>query len=342
MDWRRARQAGREQGAKAPAAQAGRGNVPRQCKACTRAGRQALCQAGPRPRVSQQPRREPPGAHRWNMYLSGVVSRCSSRWWNACCATYARRRLGWRHTWLPVSGLCSPVMIWVFWAGGGGGGGGGSQGGSNQGAGTLGVAALPPPDSRCSPLLAAPSPPQPPAAAPAPRTLMSVDLPAPLTPSTATRLERRHMRWTSEIWGRGAPGYVNDTLSSCGGWGGCAGRAGWAGSQQRRGRAARTAGRDAEHSPFLSSPHTPEALHQESTPLSPPYFNDGLLLGGDAVQQPRRGEAEAQRGRLQLVVRLGGGHGLDKLRQVAAVAAQLAVLVVDDVFEGGECGGVRW
>ena len=33
------------------------------------------------------------------------------------------------------------------------------------------------------------------------RTLMSVDLPAPLTPSTATRLERRHITCTSEIWG---------------------------------------------------------------------------------------------------------------------------------------------
>ena len=39
-----------------------------------------------------------PCSYRQRMYSLGVFSRCFSMWWKACCATYATRQLGCRHT----------------------------------------------------------------------------------------------------------------------------------------------------------------------------------------------------------------------------------------------------
>ena len=57
--------------------------------------------------------RSSPVAKRHWMYSDGVSSRCFSRWWNACCATYARRRLGCFHT-VPAPGSSSPVSSLII------------------------------------------------------------------------------------------------------------------------------------------------------------------------------------------------------------------------------------
>mmetsp|Transcript_4237 Transcript_4237/g.10281 ORF Transcript_4237/g.10281 Transcript_4237/m.10281 type:complete len:213 (+) Transcript_4237:113-751(+) len=44
------------------------------------------------------------------MYSLGVLSRWFSKWWNACCATYATRMFWWRHT-VPSVGFVSPQNI---------------------------------------------------------------------------------------------------------------------------------------------------------------------------------------------------------------------------------------
>mmetsp|Transcript_56502 Transcript_56502/g.115646 ORF Transcript_56502/g.115646 Transcript_56502/m.115646 type:complete len:236 (-) Transcript_56502:348-1055(-) len=49
----------------------------------------------------------PPAYRHW-MYSFGVESRCFSKWWNACWATYAMRMLGCFQT-VPDCGLNSPV-----------------------------------------------------------------------------------------------------------------------------------------------------------------------------------------------------------------------------------------
>lgn len=51
--------------------------------------------------------RSSPEPYRHQMYSAGVELRCSSTWWKACCATYATRRLGCRHT-APLVGSVSP------------------------------------------------------------------------------------------------------------------------------------------------------------------------------------------------------------------------------------------
>lgn len=95
--------------------------------------------------------RSSPISYRQRMYSLGVFSRCISKWWNACCATYAMRRLGCFHT-SPDDGSISPVS-----------------------------------------------------------SLIMVDLPAPLAPSTATRELRQHCTETPDRMTRSEPGYENET-----------------------------------------------------------------------------------------------------------------------------------
>mmetsp|Transcript_4975 Transcript_4975/g.12469 ORF Transcript_4975/g.12469 Transcript_4975/m.12469 type:complete len:226 (-) Transcript_4975:2191-2868(-) len=47
-------------------------------------------------------------AKRQRMYWTGVLSKCFSKWWNACWATYARRIPEWRKM-VPVSFFSSPI-----------------------------------------------------------------------------------------------------------------------------------------------------------------------------------------------------------------------------------------
>ena len=50
---------------------------------------------------------------RQRMYSFGVLSRCCSMWWKACCATYATRALGCFHT-VPSWGTTSPVRSLIM------------------------------------------------------------------------------------------------------------------------------------------------------------------------------------------------------------------------------------
>jgi hypothetical protein len=198
-------------------------------------------------------------AHRWNMYLSGVVSRCSSMWWKACfwgggeegwetggnaaeAELESRSRRRWANpsptaaaapTAAPAARPCAPSPAPRTPAAGWGGatpgcrcrpsahpssprgGGGGGRAGlplSRSVAAAAGFRIVSQ-STGCSRTGQGPL---------ESRTLMSVDLPTPLAPTTATRLDRRHITCTSDSVGAGLPRYVNETLSS---WRGGSGRA---------------------------------------------------------------------------------------------------------------------
>ena len=65
------------------------------------------------------------------------------------------------------------------------------------------------------------------------------------------------------------------------------------------------------------------------------HLEQGLLLGLDTVEERRVGELElVVLGRLEGVVRLGLGDGLDERLEVTAVAAELEAVEVENVGDG--------
>ncbi len=61
------------------------------------------------------------------------------------------------------------------------------------------------------------------------------------------------------------------------------------------------------------------------------HLQDCLVLGLHTLQKPRLGEVEGLHSSRQLIVGFGFRHTLDKLREVAAVGLELAVVEVQNV-----------